>query len=149
MSPSRSYLGRRILLFVALGGLAGVSGCGGDAKLAPVSGRVTMPGGKVLTTGTVIFHPDKDKGNTFGGECVGDINASGEYTLQTRGKPGAPLGAYKVTVSAGADPITSDNTKPSTASLVNTTYSNADTTTITKEVVDKPAAGAYDIAVGP
>jgi hypothetical protein len=137
----------RFLLGVALCGLIGLSsGCGGT-KLTPVSGRVTVDG-KALTTGTVRFIPDKAKGNTFGGEPIGEINAQGEYTLQTRGKPGAPLGSYKVAVSAN-ESIGTDNTSAKPGSLVNPTYSLAETTPLEIQVVAQPGAGAYDLKLGP
>jgi hypothetical protein len=129
--------------------LLAAGGCGsGGSKLAPVSGRVTLADGKPLTSGFVNFRPDKTKGNTFGGEAVGEINSQGEYTLNVRGKPGAPLGAYKVTVSS-TGPTTTDNTNPSAQSVINPTYSNPGTTPLEKTVVDKPAAGAYDLQIGP
>ncbi len=137
------------LLLAVVGGLVWVtSGCvGSGPKLAPVSGRVTV-GNKPLTSGWVTFKPDKAKGNTFGGEAVGQVNEKGEYTLQTNGQPGAPLGAYKVIVTATAA-TTEDNTKPPTKSLVNTTYAFAETTPLEKEVVDQPAPGAYDLKLSP
>ena len=93
MSPLKSWSQNRFLLFVVLGGLACLSGgCDSSARLTPVTGRVTGADGKPLTSGTVIFHPNKDKGNTFGGEAVGDINGQGDYTLQVRGKPGVSSG---------------------------------------------------------
>ncbi len=146
---SQSSPKNRILLVVLLGGLLGLSGgCGGGPSQAEVKGHVKL-NGQTMTSGVVNFHPDKDKGNTYGGECVGDINAQGEYTLHTTsGKPGAPLGWYKITVSQDA-PVTPDNTNPSTTSSVNPTYSNVGTTPLNKEVVDKAPPGAYDLDVGP
>jgi hypothetical protein len=125
------------------------SGCGGSGKekLAPVSGKVTV-NGKPVTAGWVNFKPDKAKGNTFGGEPIGEINAQGEYTLETRGKPGAPLGAYKIVVtSTGA--TTPDNTKPSNKPLLNPTYANVEITPLAKDVVENPAPGAYDLQLSP
>ena len=147
--PSQSSPGKRLLLVAALGGLLGLSGgCSGEPPLTEVKGHVKL-NGQTMTSGTVNFHPDKDQGNTFGGECVGDINAQGEYTLHTsRGGKGAPLGWYKVTVSQDA-PVTADNTNPSTTSSINTTFSNVGTTTLKKQVVDKASPGAYDLDVGP
>src|SRR5262249_8279350 len=148
MALAQSWSRNRFLLGVTLCGLVWLSsGCGGGAKLTPVSGRVTM-NGKPLTSGYVNFRPNKTKGNTFGGEPIGEINAQGEYTLQTKGKPGAPLGAYKVTVSV-TGPMTEDNTKATTKSLINPTYGNPDTTPLEVEVVAEPKSGAYDLQIGP
>jgi hypothetical protein len=147
MSSAIFRLGKRSLLCIALGSLLWLSsGCGGS-KAAPVTGHVTL-NGKALTAGTVTFVPDKSKGNTSGEEPMGEINAQGEYTVQTRGKPGAPLGWYKVTVLS-TGPTTLDNTSPSTTSAINTTYTDPKITPLEKEVVEKPAPGAYDLQIGP
>jgi hypothetical protein len=132
----------------ALGGLVLLSGCGdGSSKLVPVSGKVTI-NGKPLTSGWVSLRPDKSKGNTFGGEPMGEVNAQGEYTIQTNGQPGAPLGAYKVVVSStGA--TTEDNTKVKAQSLVNPTYLHPDITPLKIEVVETATAGAYDLKLSP
>jgi hypothetical protein len=137
--------------FLASGALCGLlllsSGCGGAAAPTPVTGHVTL-NGKPMTSGTVTFVPNKAKGNTSGEEPLGEINAKSEYTLQTRGKPGAAPGWYKVTVTS-TGPITPDNTSVTTTSIINTTYTNPMTTPLEKEVVEKPAPGTYDLQVGP
>jgi len=138
----------RFLFLTVLGGLACLSsGCGdGTPSLTPVSGKVTV-NEKPLTSGSVIYYPNSAKGNKFGGLSVGEINAQGEYTLQTNGKPGAPVGAYKVTVSStGA--VTPDNTKPTIKSPVNQQFALPETTPLQVEVVEKAAPGAYDLKVG-
>ena len=144
----RSLFARRFgcaILFAGL--LSSTLGCGDDVKLVPVSGRVTIDG-KPLTSGWVAFKPDKSKGNNFGGELTGEVNSEGEYTIQHRGKPGAPLGAYKVTVSS-TGPTTPDNTKPNTKSLIRTNYLQVATTPLAVEVVKEPAPGAYDLKLSP
>jgi hypothetical protein len=139
----------RKLSFLMLSICVGLSiGCGSESvKLVPASGRVTV-NGKPLTAGTVTFRPDKSKGNTFGGEPMGELNSEGVYTIETNGKPGAPLGSYKVTIMSSG-PTTEDNTKVKAQSLVNMTYFHADTTPLTIEVVQQPAAGAYDLKLTP
>ena len=143
-SRSRATILLTLLGFVWLG-----IGCSGDdsPRLVPVSGHVTVDG-KPLTSGTVTLRPDKSQGNTYGGEPLGDINEQGEYTILTRGKPGAPLGKYKVTVTSSG-PITSDNTKANPKNLLNMTYFHADITPLAVEVVKEPAAGAYDLKLRP
>jgi hypothetical protein len=148
MSSPKFRPAKRFLLCGALGGLLWLSsGCGGGSASAPVTGHVTL-NGKPLTSGTVTFVPDKAKGNNSGDEPLGELNAQGEFTVQNRGKPGAALGWYKVTVNS-MGPTTLDNTSPNTQSLINTTYTNPKTTPLEKEVVEKPAAGAYDLQIGP
>ncbi len=139
----------RDLFLLVLGALVWfTTGCGGDsAKLVPVKGVVTI-NGKPLTSGTVQFRPNKAKGNTSTEEPLGLINDQGEFSLETRGKPGAPLGSYKVTV-ASTGPVTPDNTKVSTQSIINTTYMHADITPLECDVVDKPKPGAYDLKLSP
>jgi len=147
MFEKKPWCGNQLLRIVALGGLIWLScGCGSDAKLVPVSGKVAYTDGKPVTSGYVTYKPDKSKGNKFGGEPLGEINAQGEYTLQTRGKPGAPLGAYKIIVTSTGAP-TPDNTKVTTEQQINMTYANVDTTPLNKEVVASPTAGHYDLKV--
>jgi hypothetical protein len=147
-AQSQRRRGSRLLILAILSSLIGLSlGCGDGPSLKPVKGHVTM-NGQPLTKGHITFHPNKDKGNTFGQVCVGEIDAQGEYTLQTRGKPGAPPGWYKVTVSATEAPP--DNTKLSKGSSVgDTTYVLPELTPLEKEVVANAQPGAYDIKVGP
>jgi hypothetical protein len=80
-----------VLLFV----LPIVVGCGPRRPAtAPVSGRVTF-NGKPLTTGQVMFYPDR------GRTSVSPIDADGRYRLTTF-KPGdgALLGHHRVTIEA-------------------------------------------------
>jgi hypothetical protein len=140
---------KRRLLLVALAGLVGlVSGCG--PSLAPVSGKVTLANGNPVTTGIVTYKPDKAKGNNSTVEARGDINESGEYTLKTDGKPGAPPGKYKVTVYSAEAP-SSDPAKMTAKQkyFVNPTFADVGTTPLEKEVVTGAGAGAYDLKVGP
>jgi|SRR6185437_7569869 len=130
--------------WLALCGL--VAGCGdGGPKLYPVTGKVLV-NGKPLTSGSVVYNPDKAKGNTFTGVSVGELNADGVYTLDTNGKPGAPAGSYKITItSSGA--VSQDNTKPSAKSPINVGYGLVETTNLETTVGDKP--GKYDFEVTP
>jgi len=126
-------------------------GCGGGAKLTPVEGKVTLAGKSAdyLKGGVVTFHPDTDAGNkqTYAQFPMGTIDETGKYTLSTGGKPGAPVGAYKVTVRVEKQQATDPN-KPSYAPPVYLTDSaNADVTTtnLKKEVKADAPAGHYDI----
>jgi hypothetical protein len=144
LSPIGFRFGCALLL---AGLLSATLGCSNEVKLIPVSGRVTV-NGKPLTSGWVCFKPDKAKGNTFGGEPIGEINDQGEYTLNYRGKPGAPPGAYKITVTS-TGPTTSDNTTVKTQNTVRMTYFHANTTPLAAEVVMEPPPGAYDLKLAP
>jgi hypothetical protein len=87
--PSRT----RCLLLVSCLVAVVLAGCGGP-RLGRVTGRVTV-GGKPVTSGTIMFHPDA------GPTAVGAIGADGTYTLTTfkRGD-GALVGSHRVTIEA-------------------------------------------------
>ena len=84
---------RCLLLAGCLLGLAATS-CTSGPQLGNVSGRVTV-GGKPVTSGTIMFHPDA------GPTAVGAIQPDGAYTLRTI-KPGdgAVVGSHRVTIQA-------------------------------------------------
>lgn len=150
MSSAKVRLGNRLILLIALPALLGLtSGCGGDGtpSLYPVTGTVKR-GDEVMTTGWVTLVPDKKKGNEFKGEPRGQIDSSGKYTISTNGKPGAPLGAYKVTVGEGGT-APPDNTKIEKTKPEKLTYLNPEITPLQFEVVKEPAAGAYDLKLSP
>jgi hypothetical protein len=123
-------------------------GCGQSGpKLAPVSGKVTLDG-KPLPGGTVSFYADATKGNQSKDIPTGKIK-EGSYELLTEGRKGAPPGAYKVVVfadqySTDAPPLPI-GTAEQPRSIINTRYNRPDRTPLAVEVVDKPAAGAYDL----
>jgi len=125
--------------------LLSLAACGeGDpvGRRVPVKGQVTVDG-KTPDHGSVAFWPDAAKGNASKFECVGSIAADGSYTISTRGKAGAPPGAYKVTLVMQAQ---ADSTDPTKAVLESPRqYLKKETTTMTIEVVEKPAPGAYDL----
>jgi hypothetical protein len=113
-------------------------------KLLPVEGKVQL-GGKPLTTGYVILHPDKDKGNTSLHEPRGQIDKQGNYRISTNEKTGAPPGWYKVAVTA-ADQIDPKNPY-FTRWLVPEKYIDYRTSQLAFEVVEQPAEGAYDLSL--
>jgi hypothetical protein len=123
-----------------------LSACESDpvGKTVPVKGKV-MVNGKPLTTGNVVFWPDEAKGNKLSGNLLptSKIAEDGTYDLVTKGKPGAPPGAYKITVNAQTEV---DSTKPETAKkLVPDKYTSKDKTPLEKNVADGAAAGTYDL----
>ena len=94
-----------VVMSIALG----LTGCGGPAqpKLYPTTGTVTWKGAP-LADATVSFVP------SVGAPSDGKTDAQGKFTIMTNGKPGAPAGACKVTVSkfAGAAPSMPSAPKP-------------------------------------
>lgn len=125
------------------------------APTFPVSGKVTQ-GKKALTTGLITFVPDASKGNNNKENPVGRIGPDGSYTLNTNGRDGAPLGWYKVMITATMPTEMPTEVKSETKappkgpppvpkSPVNSKYQKAETSGISVEVTDPPKPGAYDI----
>ena len=127
-----------------VGVLASSAGCGpaGPGKLLPVEGTVTIDG-KPLTTGTVSFRPATDKGNTGTAEPAGASHADGRYQVFTAGRPGAPPVWYRILLVA--DQPDANNPSAAPKSLVPVKYREAKNSQLLREVVERPAAGAYDL----
>jgi len=122
-----------------------LSGCGPAAtKLVPVSGKITIQG-EPLPWGTITLIPDATKGNTSKLQPLGKVT-DGTYTLETDGKPGAPLGAYRVTVSAIKPSTPEDGYKPPVWAA-SQDYLDQNKSGLTLTVVETPPPGAYDIAL--
>lgn len=84
---------RHVSCFLLIGAFLFSSGCGeGGPSVASVSGTVTYQGQPVADA-MVSFIPEK------GAPGNGQTDASGKYTISTRGKNGAVLGLNKVTVT--------------------------------------------------
>jgi len=121
-------------------------GCGGT-KLVPVEGVVSVKGkpADYAKGGTITFHPDVDAGNKqpYPQLPIGTIDENGKYSLSTGGKPGAPPGAYKVTIRVTAP---SDPKDPYSKPKILTDLANAElsTTNLKKEVKADAPAGHYD-----
>ena len=82
------------VLLAAVGVAALGAGCGGDKKLAKVSGVVTLDG-KPLDGATVVFHPEGG-----GRPATGTTGADGHFSLTTyTSGDGAQVGDHKVVVS--------------------------------------------------
>ncbi len=129
-------------------------GCGDDSgvgRTVPVSGKVILQDEPwTAKTTVVLFKPDASKGNTSSFEPTGTVDAEGNYTLTTKGKNGAPLGWYKVIVTAREDaapehPKLPTQHRPVARSLLPAKYGQAETSGLSIEVVENPAPGAYDL----
>jgi hypothetical protein len=125
----------------AVGVLLGLAGCGGGGGGIPVKGKVTVDG-KPLAKGSISFHPPKDSPLK---DLPTGLIENGEYTIYTKGKPGAPAGNYKVTI-VGTDEIDSTNPK-ATKPSVNPSFGNVGQSKLTAEVSATPKEGAYDYKV--
>lgn len=84
---------RKMLAFSSLLALAVLVGCGGGLK--PVEGVVTLDG-KALEGAMVQFNNADNPGAP---SAEGTSDASGKFTLSSRGKKGVPAGNYKATVT--------------------------------------------------
>ena len=135
----KPYL-RPACVVLLLSGLVLTPGCSGSKKLdlAPVSGTVKVAG-VPLTSGQVSFLPaSKEQEGTL---AAGTIGSDGTYTISTGGKPGAPVGKYKITITPSMVP--SGNGKPP-GSGFSSKYQSVATTPLMKEVIANPEAGRYD-----
>ncbi len=130
------------------------SGCGdasGVGPTFPVAGRVTVNNTPWTAKNTVILcKADPARGNAGRFEPTGSVDADGNYTLTTNGKAGAPPGWYKVLVTAREEvapvhPRGPQHHRPVSKSLLPAKYGQAQTTDLSIEVVERPAAGAYDL----
>lgn len=141
--------------------LAGISGCGGDAKsVSPtektvsVTGKVTL-NDQPLTGGSLMFAPDREKGNQSALEMYGEIDSTGNYKVVSgvgnQKRDGAALGWYRVVVEAyempqedkvGAESYGSD-TPPRL--ITPEAYTDPKSSPLIVEVVETPTPGAYDL----
>jgi hypothetical protein len=118
--------------------------CNSDlvGKTYPVKGKVYLDR-VLLKAGSVAFFPADQGEKAPAFEAGGRIKPDGTYELSTRGKPGALLGNYKVTVvlQNKVDP----NRAGEVVSLVPKEYTNKETTPLRVEVIEKLEVGKYDL----
>lgn len=131
--------GPRLVKCLCLCGLLAVAGCG--TRRVEVSGKATVAG-KPLTRAIIFFAPDKD--NRLRTIPRGTVDDNGVYHLSTDGKPGAPLGWYKVYV--GFEGAKASRGKSAAPVPINRKYLKAETSPLSVEVVAGPEQGAYDLS---
>ena len=143
----------RLLATTWIGAL--LAGCSSPGeKLVVVEGRVTV-NGNAVGTGHVGFIPDESKGTAHPEYSVGDLRPDGKFTLATNAKGGVRPGWYKVVVWASAEPLPENPVYDANGQLkpvrwlVNVKYTAKETTDLRVEVVEKPAAGAYEFDLLP
>jgi len=115
-------------------------GCDSAPKLptlAPVKGQATLDG-TALTAGNVSLHPETIDTSTKTPPSSGQINSSGAYEIFTGGKPGAPLGKYKVVVTPAMVPG-----QPPAA--YDKKFMDEKATPLRLDVTANAAAGSYDL----
>jgi hypothetical protein len=133
----RSRVGPALACVVMLA----ATGCGGEFKRVPVSGKATL-NGQPLTGGVIHFYPDAAKGNNHRVDCLSPVR-DGKFNLLTTAVKdsdsgqGAPVGWYKVYLYTDVPDLKLD---------IHPRFTDPDKTTIEVEVVENPKPGAYDIA---
>jgi len=137
---------RRLLCLLCLTGLIAVVGCGDRVgKLAPVSGTVSV-GNTPLTSGQLRFWPETPKPGAAM-ETTAAIGSDGSYTANTNGRPGAPLGKYKVTVHMPPPDPNAASAPKESGRLFNSSFEGPNSTSLQVEVVASPSPGQYDLKV--
>jgi hypothetical protein len=141
LTGALSVLAASVLLWTA-------SGCGsGGETFYPVTGTVQLAGAP-LTVGAVSFRPDAARGNTSKHVPTGTIDAEGHFELYTVRRKGAPPGWYKVLVYADANTLQTGGIAIHPMPprwMMHEKYIDEKTTDLSVEVVERPAAGAYDL----
>ena len=137
--------GRLTVVALALALLPGCSSASKEA-LVPVAGTITV-NDQLLQHGTVVFHPDVEKGNNDKREPRGVIAAEqpGAYRLTTDNKDGAPPGWYTMTVNAIKPSV---GMRP-TEWLADPKYADEKKSGLSVEVVKDAKTGAYDFKLEP
>ncbi len=135
-------------LILSLGvSVAAGAGCGDPAdevKTVHVEGKVLLGNNPLTTGGLVIFYPDKANKHQY--EARGQINEQGVYKLHCdfKQKEGAPVGAYRVAVIAQKEP---KDPYGDPIWLIHPRFGDPNDSKLTIQVVENPAAGAYDLKV--
>ena len=105
-----------------------------------------MVDGEPLDRGSIHFVPDydsRDQRHLYFSSA--DIQEDGNYSLDTYGRPGAPLGEYRVLVCATATPPPTDQRGWGPDWIVHEKYTKRVTTDLRIEVVESPADNDYDV----
>lgn len=102
--------------------------------MAPVQGKVTLAG-KPLLGGNVFFYPDGEEQKFV---PSGLIDEKGNYTVNTSGEAGVPVGKYRVTVEPSSEDKNQDM-------MMDVKYSSSTNTPLTVTVTENPKPGQYDL----
>lgn len=126
-----------------------IVGCG-TPNLPPVSGQLLLNDKVIGTdktkTATINFHPDASKGNMAKSIAVATVTESGKYTLSYNGKPGIPVGWYKVTVHY-SEPLNPKDPYSPLKQLISEKYNSKDSSELSVEVKANASASNYELKV--
>jgi hypothetical protein len=109
--------------------------------LAPVKGKATIDGAP-LTAGQVSLQAEAADPAAKIPPSSGTIDGNGNYEIFTGGKPGAPLGKYKVVVTPSMVPMQDGGTPSAQPNLK---FRMSADTPLRIEVVESPKEGQYDL----
>jgi len=130
-----------LLIIVALG-------CDRGPRLVPADGIVKYKNA-VIPGADVVFVPDGD-----GQPAIGRTDEQGHFTLMTSGRPGAMIGAYKVSITAArpkravseaeAVAMSSEQIAANREDLVPVKYNNPVSSELTATVTKDAAANKFE-----
>ena len=133
----------------AMAVLSVLAGCSsspyGALSVVPVSGKVVMEDGTVLSGGVVTFLADDPK---VVSAPVGMIGPNGIYSLRYGDRTGAPTGRYRVMVLSQA-PMMDPKAIAKAGVAIAAKYQSADKTDLNIEIISSPGAGHYDLKLSP
>lgn len=123
-----------------------VIGCGGSPDTPyPVSGKVTVKGGKPLTKGTIRFNGTSGKKIVSG---MGTIDDKGNYQLSSLGvNDGVPVGDYTVTLAGTETGKDYDHPDEPVVKHIADKYGSDSTTDLKKSV--KAGKNTIDLELDP
>jgi hypothetical protein len=145
-----------LLKWMVAGGLLMlVAGCNDGPALYPVTGSVSLDGKPVDGASVTFISSD-------GQPVFATTDSSGNYAMLTNGKPGVPVGEYKVTVSkVASSPAISMNTPedmkkmqaagpmPKPMSLVPERYASPDKSGLTATVTKDKSKNVFPLNLKP
>ena len=135
-----------------------VLGCGqAPITFVPVRGKVLVEG-QPVSSGTVSFRPDAERGNQSMEQPAGMLQADGSFELATPNRKGAPLGWYRVLIIADNIPAVDPPPSPVWPAypegflpkpLVHDRYLYFNQTDILVEVKEDPESEDYVLRLNP
>jgi len=141
------------LRLLSLSCVIALVGCGGGGeKLVPMEGKATV-NGQSLPEGIITLFQAEGK-SLKSGNPTGSVGQDGSFKLMTGGKPGAPVGKFKVVLSpappastATGGALVGDVAKSSKGpeKHVNPKYESLERTDLIVDVVSPPPAGGYEL----
>jgi hypothetical protein len=128
--------------------LAAATGCGERGPNLVPAGGVVKYKGAALPEADIVFVPTD---GSF--PSLGRTDKDGRFQMSTSGKPGLPVGSYKVAITAvrqkrpvspgEAASMTSEQIEANHETLIPVKYNNVHSSGLTAEVADDPKSNEY------